>query len=782
MKRKDFPFLILGACVAGVSAAHAQPTDNPVTRFYPGLDQYQWTDALRWEQVTITAAVADDGADDLAVVQAEIEALSAAGGGVLYFPAGTYDFSDDLLVWDSVILRGVQPGDGFVSDNLDPERDPAAPADEVDNAKSQQFALETKFEFPKFVFDPEANGGAGNDRRAAFKAIRLNDPYRDSNVGICWIDINRARIEWVEYGEDEAGMAASYWGYFGVNWNPALPFTDESNRWREIKARNWVVFGNRINNAARWDNRPNVAPPVGKQPAWTIWPKRISAQIDTFNYENNLVANNRLMDRHLYEWDNSQPNGSQPGPGIDDFLMPGYTDKNGTVIGDVWFAYTSGHGIKMNRSIGLDGNQIPYTPERFPMLYRRGVVCRDNWSFVTRRVGYYVGGDGVECIGNYRIDVSYPDPRKIALVNANGDQKVRGAPTFENRGYDVTGTNAIFTHNYWDVFRTRAEGPYYSTDGEGFLHQEVGGGTPVDGWVIENNDGNAYIGIYKSREIRRTRIVDNLIRTVPVPGPSTIFCVADTNGGPFPMEDVLIEGNISSGGIAVKASAGVSNVTVRDNDGSGSVRLTQGITAENNGALSGPSFYSGEGEIPPSPYDPLADGRIVAPLDGNVVAPGAQITFDIEAADAPAAPTVVAIWLDLVKQGEAVPASEPGTYTLDVVAPTEPGLYYYFLEVQGSPHTYWSAPLVVRVAEPEPYQPLGWRETAFGMVEDAGAPWFFDAASGAWLWMPDLLTQAEIPETGLWFFDAASARWCWVSAATGRIVWVAGESGGWFTF
>ena len=758
--------LMLISCLAlGTATLSGQmPTDNPITKFYPGLEQYNWTDELAWNTVTQTAAVADDGGDDLQTVQAEIIALSEAGGGVLYFPAGKYDFSDDLIVHDGVVLRGVQPGDGHVADNLDPDRDPANPVDEVDNAKSAQFALETKFEFPRFVFDPTANGGAGNDRTAAFKAIRLHDWAMDSNVGICWIDINRARIEWLEYGEDpETGMATSYWGYFGVDWDPQNDFSGPSNTWLPARSRNWVIFGNRINNAARWDNRPNVSPPVGSQDPWAIWPKRFTAQIDTFNYENNLVANNRLMDKHYFDWDNAQPNGDQPGDSIDDFLMPGYKDKNGNVIGDIWFNYTAGYGIKMNRSIGLDGNDIPYTPDEFPFLYRRGVTCRDNWTFVTRRVAIYLGGDGVECIGNYRIDVSYQDGdlRKQAFVKPVGNEAITFAGnTLENRGVDITGANVKCNYNYIIVYRHRMlETSYYSTDGEGILHQEVGGGTYVDRWEINRNILNAYIGIYKSRDIRRVTLLENVILPIPISGPAAIYVQADTNNGPFSMEDVLIDGNISSSGMNVMASRGVENVVISNNDVTGTISHTRGVILENNeGTL---NEYSDPERIPPETYDPLPDGSFIAPADETIVEPGETITLIIQASDGEDAPAAVTVWRNLLKEGDAVPGDAPGSYVLEVTAPEERGTHYYFLGVEGSPDDYWSPPLVLRVQEAPAYEPVGWIETPWGWLYDGFAPWFYLPEIPVWLYVGGYEMAQAASAPGFYFYNFTAACWAY---------------------
>jgi hypothetical protein len=721
--RKSTPLL---ACLIALNAIHAQPTNNPVTQFYPGLGQYDWTDQLAWGTVydvttdtklSPNPVIPDDGflgldglvsfGDDLAEVQAKIAALSAAGGGVLYFPAGSYHFSDDLLVHNGVVIRGVQPGDGYVADNLDPARDVANPVDEVDNAKSSLFELQTKFEFPKFIFDKTANGGAGHERRNAFKAIRLNDPYNDSNVGICWIDINRARIEWMDYGETVDGMSSSYWAYFGVPWDPSLPFADPSNKWLQIKGMNWVIFGNRINNAARWDNRSGVSPPTGAQPAWSIWPKRISGQIDTFNYGNQIVANNRLMDKHYSDWDNSQPNGLQPGSGIDDFLIEDYVDRNGNIVGDDWFSYTRGYGIKMNRSVGLDGNDRDYSPTRYPLLYRTGITCRDNWLFVTRRVGIYIGGTGAQCIGNFRTDRSWTldgDYRKQAVIDPTGrDYDSNNGRTQENRGIDMTGFNTITHKNYMLVFRTKSPGgPYFSTCGEGFLHQEVGGGTPVYDWVITDNYFSGYIGIYKSKDIRGLLVQGN-----DVPGglpdlteTAALYIQSDTNDTNYNMQDVLIDSNTAVLNSPKEtgrfiASAGLQNVVVSNNDfGGGIVNATDGVQFSGNSSIG-----TLNSSPPDSAFDALPVVQLASPVPPLTVAPGAVVSMVIDASDDGASPVAVEIFSETINLGAAALATAPNLYTYDLTVSSEPGTYYYMLKASGTPDAAYSDPVVIVVEE-----------------------------------------------------------------------------------
>jgi hypothetical protein len=54
-------------------------------------------------------AVGDGVADDTAAIQAALDAVGAAGGGVVYVPAGTYLISSDLTIPDKVFLVGAGP-------------------------------------------------------------------------------------------------------------------------------------------------------------------------------------------------------------------------------------------------------------------------------------------------------------------------------------------------------------------------------------------------------------------------------------------------------------------------------------------------------------------------------------------------------------------------------------------------------------------------------------------------------------------------------------------------
>jgi hypothetical protein len=108
---------LLSLALAGLASA-APPADNPVATFYDGDTGYPaWTDRIRWSNVVDMAAYAKGGTAFEKFENARDE-VAAKGGGVLYYPAGTYDFSEGpfdgpggrgLMLRAGVVIRGEAP-------------------------------------------------------------------------------------------------------------------------------------------------------------------------------------------------------------------------------------------------------------------------------------------------------------------------------------------------------------------------------------------------------------------------------------------------------------------------------------------------------------------------------------------------------------------------------------------------------------------------------------------------------------------------------------------------
>jgi hypothetical protein len=212
------------------------PAENPVARLY-GPDAFPWTNQIRWSCVYNLNDF--EGATDQDRFQAARAAAAANGGGVVYLPAGTYRFNEDLSLDNGIILRGETPN----------------PMD----ARADTYRPRTRLEFPKY--EP-SQSGQGTANATAFKKILTQNPNRDSNLGLVNLDINRAGIEFM--GDPDAG----------VN-------------------QNIVIWGVRSNNVAAPD--PAV-PDVRFQAPWLRYGDRFAANLRITAAANVLVAHNRLND------------------------------------------------------------------------------------------------------------------------------------------------------------------------------------------------------------------------------------------------------------------------------------------------------------------------------------------------------------------------------------------------------------------------------------------------------------------------------------------------------
>lgn len=518
----------------GTATASAQPTDNPITAHYvgdPHLADYAWTDLIVWDRVFNVldyGGVADgntvgDGVgvtDNRDAFHAAVAAAHAAGGGVVYLPAGTYYFSDTLYLKSGVVVRGATPT--------------------LFDAHDAAFAPPTRLEFPKYFFDPTANDGTGVANSTAFKLIQVEDNGFASDLGLVWLDINRAGISLAASGEG---------------------------------TENRLVFGIRSNNVASADaNVPALTRVVAGeerpfQHAWQRYSNRFARNINVMAERNVLVANNRCNDLHFavdHALDGADP------AAVDDFMMPGYIiqDTKRAFQSDSTafyalqaqhlpkFSYTNHYGINVRGSSGSVWGAAPYEN---PSLFLAGMTVRDNWVYTTMRVGYHTSGYGLKVLNNIKEDQA----GKVWWIHPTGLASLAGATTLENRGLDVGGSSILVEGNNLRVFRHRVNnGPYLSTDGEGILVQECCGGTTLDDVVITNNTVNAYIGLYKMPYTRNVTISDNLLTDA-----GFIMVNANKNGTQAPLFDIVVERNqfTSSGGINVTGLSGGAGVVIRDN-------------------------------------------------------------------------------------------------------------------------------------------------------------------------------------------------------------------------
>lgn len=147
--------------------AAAPPTSNPTRALQLG-----WTDTLNWDLVVDLTTVTGAGEFwDERLEQAQ-QRVAAKGGGVVFFPAGSYRFRDDIRLRTGVILRGAEPDAGVT-------------------ARDETFSPPAKLEFPKYtpVFT-----GRGAPVDGAFKGILLAEPATAAHCGVVHLALNRGHI------------------------------------------------------------------------------------------------------------------------------------------------------------------------------------------------------------------------------------------------------------------------------------------------------------------------------------------------------------------------------------------------------------------------------------------------------------------------------------------------------------------------------------------------------------------------------------------------------------
>lgn len=195
-----FGSLSIALSLAGSVVAQV-PTDNPVASFYGEDAGYPvWTDEIRWDQVVDMSTYAVPGqpdADNFTKFEHARDAMHASGGGVLYYPAGTYTFvlpshapngGRGLHLKSGVVIRGVAPvGDQFAR--------PTA-----------EFADDGVLPLPtKFVFETVSYKG-GTVPKSSWNIVGITPGQGETGVK----DVNRVGLAWVEiqYGTIFFGFEA----------------------------------------------------------------------------------------------------------------------------------------------------------------------------------------------------------------------------------------------------------------------------------------------------------------------------------------------------------------------------------------------------------------------------------------------------------------------------------------------------------------------------------------------------------------------------------------------
>jgi len=476
------------------------PKHNPTAQYNLG-----WTNEIRWSQVV---NIKDFSGETWAVrLESAQQALAVKGGGIIYFPAGEYEFQEHLKLKNGIVLRGADPK-------------------EITDARRDVYNPPTRFEFPKYIPKLE---GEGTPIDTAFKGIHLADPGMASNCGVVNIAINRGHI----------------------NFKEAPGYTSGRNR---------IVYGCVLRNAAVADT---VVPSskIG-QHAWQRFTARHHAAVAVRAEENILIANNRL-----------------PKSGEDNFTMNDYIVKGGTLDGVV-FDYDNRPGLYINDyTLGGGGGRDPKgTPQTHPWGFRKGIVIRDNYLYMTGRCAISFTGDGTICADNV---IRFED--NVWRPTTTGTNLTSGSATNDNRAVQMRGWRWRVEGNDYQVYRNlTAKKNYRINDGEGLMHEGHVNCVIRDSKLI-NNKGNSYLSLYKTAGVDGLLIQGNRIESRGIPA---IYVNANRNWDKHFCRNVLIQNNITIGTGILIAGEPVENNLIKNNRHVGSepgeIRNEANAKLENN--------------------------------------------------------------------------------------------------------------------------------------------------------------------------------------------------------
>lgn len=437
------PVFLLLVCIA---CHGAPPTDNPVAAFYSGDTGYPaWTDAIHWDRVIDMSAYAR-GESDFEKFENARDELAAKGGGVLYYPGGTYDFTTAPV--DGPNGRGLMLRSGVVIRGEAPAGRPLA-------ARDGKLNLATRFLFGFRTID---GGEIPRDWNVIGLMPEKGAGVKDvDRVGICWVHTVGAVVyfgpqvnwgpTWAESGSWKSKQVVGAWKKRRPDGtHPFEPFAG-GGRTYEGAGSGRLVFGCTIEDGAVDAGFLRV----GHHPV------RFCARIGVFG-DRVMVANNVLpRSRRCFK----------------------YTLNGMTQLYD----YGKPIGIDVNKNLlGICRDE-----GRCRGYFEPGVVVRDNRVYNHANKGYEVAGAWVTIRDNHnqRDYLQSGSPAAYGIdgwtLTLDGSRAAGGASDNMSRAYDLGGGPL-----WIDSCTLTNTGSDPGNDGEGILCQRHGG-TEVYSWAITRN-------------------------------------------------------------------------------------------------------------------------------------------------------------------------------------------------------------------------------------------------------------------------------------------------------
>ncbi len=548
---------------AGVARAETPPTDNPVATFYSDNAGYPaWTDRIRWSNI-IDMKAFDQGKTDFERFENARDQLAAKGGGVLYYPGGTYNFSDGPF--DGPGGRGLMLPSGVVIRGEAPTGKPLA--------TSGRFDLPTKFVFG-FKHRQEAVDAGG---RSSIKPETPRDwnliglsPQRGKrigdiqNVGIVWVHLVGGVVYFgpdLQWGETWATAGSWKSDYVKRSWADRKP--DGTHPWDPFAGggrtlagvgSGRLVFGCVLEHAAVLNDsvkmgRPDYPDGFGED---GFYMHKFGARIGAYG-RHVLVANNRLPISRGRNFKYRQttrrtfPAGKGNSMGFD-------PPRQSVVL----FDYNKTVAIQINKTM-LGMTKSSPTGQAGEGFFAEGVTVIDNYAYNNGHKGFDVSGNWVTIARNHnqrQMLRQGKDPEGIGGWELTLDGHLESSPGGNgaisdnlSRAFDLAGKN-VWVHK--NTFNNLGSDP--GNDGEGILCQ-AHGGSQIFSWAITYNrhdkgDGETgYIGGWN------VNTAGALFGWNVLPG-----WIGLTHGAQRESTDVAFVGNRAGGGVKSMPGAQIGDV------------------------------------------------------------------------------------------------------------------------------------------------------------------------------------------------------------------------------
>jgi hypothetical protein len=456
------------------------PIDNPVKTYYGNGSYPVWTDSIQWGNV-VDMSTYSNGANAFEKFENARDQLYNNGGGVLYYPAGEYDFSDmpddtkdgrGLMLKTGVVIRGQAPTDNS-------------------NALNDTLALKTVFKFP---YADKGDGMIPKGWNYIGITPSGSEDLQDvNNVGVVWIETDGAAIYFGgEYTFGSTWATAGAW-YSGKashgRWADRIPdgthpmdvFAGASGSYVGAGSGRLVMGCALKNSTVVNDDLINFAKDKGVSVTQFYYMYKFGARIGVYGNDV-FVANNWLpKSRDCFKYTQTTGITQQ--------------DQCNTIFGShdrtLLFDYGKTFGIDVNKGFlnPYSNSSVGYKHEnvviRDNYIYNHGTKFLEvsgKWLVVKNNYNdrnYLQEGDDVYGLGTgweLTLDGFYE-----SLAGGNGCLSDN-----LSRGIDVSGAFGWIDSNYYDN-----TGSNPGNDGEGILWQAHGGMSSVESFAITNNDGTS---------------------------------------------------------------------------------------------------------------------------------------------------------------------------------------------------------------------------------------------------------------------------------------------------